>query len=245
MPGIIDRLAPAEGAMMLADDSPILADHDAVGIGMNLDWASDGAGGHRVFVVVETHQAGLGDRCRHGMESIELAGIEDELRPFRLEYVPDGLIGQLRVTMRLGVGDAFVEQPSIQLVVVFEPQPRREEALADEPDLVLDLTLLPAGGRRAGDRLDEIVAAHLQETTIVEAFLADEDRLHRGLHVVVDAAPASALEQGKRTVVGVEHHLLGLARIARTNSMRLWQSRTWATFTITVTPLSRTTSWLQ
>jgi hypothetical protein len=27
--------------------------------------------------------------------------------------------------------------------------------------------------------------------------------------------------------------------------MRLWQSRTWAAFTITVTPLSRTTSWLQ
>src|SRR5258708_31964719 len=27
--------------------------------------------------------------------------------------------------------------------------------------------------------------------------------------------------------------------------MRLWQSRTWAAFTITVTPFSRTTSWLQ
>jgi hypothetical protein len=39
--------------------------------------------------------------------------------------------------------------------------------------------------------------------------------------------------------VGVEHHLLALARI------RLWQSRTCATFTIVVTPLSRTISWLQ
>ena len=27
--------------------------------------------------------------------------------------------------------------------------------------------------------------------------------------------------------------------------MRLWQSRTWATFTITVVPLISTTSWLQ
>jgi hypothetical protein len=27
--------------------------------------------------------------------------------------------------------------------------------------------------------------------------------------------------------------------------MRLWQSRTWATFTVIVTPFSTTTSWLQ
>ena len=57
------------------------------------------------------------------------------------------------------------------------------------------------------------MAAHLQEAAIVEALLADEDRLHRGLHVVVDAAPAGALEQGEGPVVGVEHHLLRLARI--------------------------------
>ena len=43
--------------------------------------------------------------------------------------------------------------------------------------------------------------------------LADEDRLHRRLHVVVDAAPAGALEKGERPLVGVEHHLLRLARI--------------------------------
>ena len=57
------------------------------------------------------------------------------------------------------------------------------------------------------------MAAHLQEAAIVETLLADEDRLHRRLHVVVDAAPAGALEQGECPVVGVEHHLLRLARI--------------------------------
>ena len=107
----------------------------------------------------------------------------------------------------------LIEQPGVQLVVGLEPQPRREEALAHEPDLVLDLSLLPARRRRAGDRVDEVVAAHLQEAAIVEAILADEDRLHRRLHVVVDAALAGALEQGKRPIVGVEHHLLRLARI--------------------------------
>ncbi len=115
--------------------------------------------------------------------------------------------------MHLGVGDAFIEQPGIQLVKILEPQPRREEALADEPDLVLDLTLLPARCRGAGHRLDEIMTAHLQEAAIINAILTDEDRLHCRLHVVVDAALACALEQGEGPVVGVEHHLLRLARI--------------------------------
>ena len=164
-----------------------MTDHDAVGIGMDLDRAPDRAGGHRVLVVVETHQAGLGHRRRHSVESVEPAGIGDELRPFRLKHLPDRLLGQLGMAVHLGVGDALIEQPGVQLVVGLEPQPRREEALADQPDLVLDLSLLPARGRRAGHWINEIVAAHLQEAAIVEAVLADEDRLHRRLHVVVDA----------------------------------------------------------
>ena len=51
--------------------------------------------------------------------------------------------------MRFGIGDAFIEQPGANLVVALKPQPGREEALTDEPDLVLDLTLLPARCRRA------------------------------------------------------------------------------------------------
>ena len=46
--------------------------------------------------------------------------------------------------MGFGVGDAFVQQPGVQLVEGFEPQPWREEALPDEPNLILDLSLLPA-----------------------------------------------------------------------------------------------------
>jgi len=119
----------------------------------------------------------------------------------------------LRMPMRLGVGNTFIEQPAVQLVERLEAQPRGEEPFADQPDLVLHLTLLPARRRRAGNRIDQIVAAHLQEAAIIETALADEDRLHRRLHVVVDAAPAGALEQRERPVVGVKHHLLRLARI--------------------------------
>jgi hypothetical protein len=152
---------------MLGHDPAVLADHNAIGIGMNLHRTSDRTGGHRVFVVVETHQAGLRDRSGHGMEAVEPAGIGNKLWPLRLEHLPDRLLGQLRMAMCLGVGDAFVGEPGVELVIVFEPQPRREEPLADEPDLVLDLTLLPARRRRAGDGVDEVMAAHLQEAAIV------------------------------------------------------------------------------
>src|SRR3954452_4891075 len=77
---------------------------------------------------------------------------------------------------------------------VFGPQARREEALLDQPDLVLDLPLLPARRWRTGDPIDQIVAAHLQEAAIVETAFTDEDRLYGGLHVVVDAAGAGAFE---------------------------------------------------
>src|SRR5271170_5100357 len=153
---------------MLSDEPPVLADYDAIRVGMNFDRSSDRTGGHRVFVVVEARQAGLRDRCRHRVESIELAGIGNELRPLRFEHLPDRPSGQFRMVMRLGVGDAFIEQPSVHLVVGLEPQTRREEPLTDEPDLVLDLTLLPPGCWRAGDWIDEVMAAHLQEAAIVE-----------------------------------------------------------------------------
>ncbi len=61
--------------------------------------------------------------------------------------------------------------------------------------------------------LDEVVRAHLQEAAVVGALAPDEDRLHRGLHVVVDPALAGAAEEGERPVVGVEDHLLALARV--------------------------------
>ncbi len=53
----------------------------------------------------------------------------------------------------------------------------------------------------------------MMRTAIVVTVLADEDRLHRRLHVVLDAALACTLEQRKCPVVGIEHHLLRLARI--------------------------------
>ena len=55
--------------------------------------------------------------------------------------------------------------------------------------------------------------AHLQEAPIILPLAAHEDRIHRGLHIVVDPALAGAAQERERLVMGVEHHLLALAWI--------------------------------
>src|SRR5208282_1800840 len=112
---------------------------------------------HRISVVVEPHEAGLRHRGRQRVEAVEAAAIGNELRTLVLEHLPDRPPALLGVSVRLGPNDTFVDEPGVQLLVALEPQTRREEALAHEADLVLDLTLLPARRRRAGDRLDEVV----------------------------------------------------------------------------------------
>jgi hypothetical protein len=52
------------------------------------------------------------------------------MRPLRLEHLPDRLLGDLGMLVRLGIGDAAVEQQRVQFLVAADPQPRREEPLA-------------------------------------------------------------------------------------------------------------------
>ena len=96
---------------------------------------------------------------------------------------------------------------------VTSPQPPREKPLPHETNLIFDLALLPTRSRRAGHRLDQIVRAHLLEAPVEPPLLAHEHGLHCRLHVVVDAPPRDPAEHRERPRVGVEHHLLGLARI--------------------------------
>ena len=147
------------------------------------------------------------------MEAVEAPCIGDKVRALFLKDLPDSLVRQLGMFAASGRGDALVQKPGVQFLVALDPDPGREEPLADRADLALHLTFLPTRSRGAGDWIDQIMAGHLQEPTVVEAFLADKDGLHRCLHVVVDPASAGALEEGESPVVGIEHHLLRLARI--------------------------------
>jgi hypothetical protein len=78
------------------------------------------------------------------MEPVEAAAIGNELGTLFLEDLPDHSVGLFGMGMRLGPGDAFVHEPGVQLVIALDARARREEALAHEADLVLDLALLPA-----------------------------------------------------------------------------------------------------
>ena len=162
MPGIVDCLAAAEAAPMFADNRAVVADHNAIGprvrplagprtsSGLDLDRPADGTRGDRVLVVVEPHQAGLRDRGLRRVEPVEWPSNLHQLRALRLESLPDRAVGQLGMLVRFGVGDASIEQPGVQLLPrvrasrgprtgsARHSQPRREEALAHDPDLVLD-----------------------------------------------------------------------------------------------------------
>jgi hypothetical protein len=123
---------------MLADDGAVLADHEALGIGLDLDRPADSAGGDRVFVVVEPHQTGLRHRRLGRLKAVKRAGDRHQLRPLRLEHFPDRAVAQLGMLVRLGVSNAAIEQPGVQLVITRYPQSRRKEPFAHQPDLVLD-----------------------------------------------------------------------------------------------------------
>ncbi len=58
------------------------------------------------------------------------------------------------------------------------------------------------------------MARHHQKPAVEDAFLADEHRRHRGLHIIVDTAQGHASEEGKAARMRIEQHLLRLARIS-------------------------------
>src|SRR5215475_13416216 len=137
---------------MLTQNHAVLADDDPVGIGMDLNRPAYGDREHGVFVVVEADRARLRHRGWNAVEAVKASGIRNEAGALFLEHFPDRPLVLFGMTMRLGMGNASVGQPAVQLLQRLEAKPRREEALAHQPDLVLDLTFLPAGRRRAGLR---------------------------------------------------------------------------------------------
>jgi hypothetical protein len=75
---------------MFGNDPAVLADHDAVSIGLDLNGPPDRARFHRVLVVVEAHQTGLGDRGRDSMEAVEPTRIRHEIGSLGLEDLAVG-----------------------------------------------------------------------------------------------------------------------------------------------------------
>ena len=153
------------------------------------------------------------------MEAVKGPDIGNQAGVLSLEDFPDCLIAHLGMFVCLGISNAAIFKPCIEFGIGLVLRARHKVPAADHADLVLNLTLLPARRRGAGNRFHQIVTAHLLEPPVIGPILANKDRIHRRLHVVINTA--------------------------RTNGIRLWLRRTCATFTVVVTPSIRTTSWLQ
>src|SRR3954464_2428217 len=83
--------------------------------------------------------------------------------------------------------------------------------------VLLDLTLLPAGGWIAEVGVQQVVAGHGRETCVDLARLANANPVDSGAHVIVDAAPRYATENPERLAMGVEQHLVRLQEIGADN----------------------------
>ena len=75
------------------------------------------------------------------MEPVGTATVRDQVGPFFLEDVPDGLV---RMGVRPGMGDTLIDQPGIEFVIGAKTQPRRKKALPHKTGLVLNLSVRAA-----------------------------------------------------------------------------------------------------
>jgi hypothetical protein len=137
----------------------------------------------------------------------------DQVRPLGFIGMPHALPGKIR--MRLGSRplQATFLQPLVEFGIVFDLRTGNEETAANGAHLVLHLTLLPTGRRRARRRLEQIMGAQLAEAVVEVALLAGEHLVHHRLQVVVDPPAAYPSEELEAAHVGIKDHLLGLARV--------------------------------
>ena len=151
MPRIVGDLAAPEAAGMLGNGLAVLADDDPIGIGPHVHRPADGAGRDAVLVVVEAHQTGLRDRHLAAWKPSK--GPRYAIRKGRLlEHLPHRLARDRRMRMLLGVLDAPIHEPLVDLGIGAAPRAAREQAPAKVSHLLLNLPLLPASPGRARHR---------------------------------------------------------------------------------------------
>ncbi|CUX06848.1 conserved hypothetical protein [Agrobacterium fabacearum S56] len=116
VPGVVDSVATTKAAPVFSDRHSILFDDNPIGIGVNLDRAADGCRQDRIFVVVETDGAGLRHRGWDAVEPVKWADVAHKAATLGLEHLPDRLRRLFGMAMGLGIGNAFIEEPSIQFL---------------------------------------------------------------------------------------------------------------------------------
>lgn len=80
-------------------------------------------------------------------------------------------------------------------------------------NVLLDLSLLPAGSRIAELGFEQLMTGHRLEADVDVTLFAAADLVDRGAHVVVDATAGDASEHAECMIVGIEQHLVRLQEI--------------------------------
>ncbi len=109
--------------------------------------------------------------------------------------------------------DAAPFQPRVQGLEIGKAWHGLPEPMARVLDILLNLSLFPAGCWIAEVRIEQVVAGHGQEAGIDLALFAATNPVHRRPHVVVDPALRHAAQNPEPMVMGVEQHLVRLERI--------------------------------
>ena len=161
VPRIVGDLAASEAAGVFGDDLAVLADDDPIGVGPYIHRLPHGTCGDAVLVVVEAHQAGLGHRRFGRMEAVEGAAVVHQGGPLLvlprawtrdLEHFPHCLARDRRMRTLLGILNAAIHQPLVDLGIRPAARDGHEQAAAHVTHLLLDLPFLPASARGACHR---------------------------------------------------------------------------------------------
>lgn len=101
-------------------------------------------------------------------------------------------------------------QPGIERREIREGRHLVQQLVSRIPDVLLDLSFLPACRRIAELGCIDIVVCHREEAHVDLPLLAATDTVHRRLHVIVDPASGNAAEHAQPMPMRIKQHLMGL-----------------------------------
>lgn len=165
-----------------------------------------------VGVAVEVDEASAVDAQLPLHIAIEAGSQRAQGDPLLHEALPHRLRRIVRMWARLRRLLQLLDKSAVEFGQAVNLAPGGEAAPTHILDLLLDLALLPTRSRRAGYRLDHIVAHQSEEAGIEMPLLAVEHLVDTGLEVVINTLTRYATPVVKRCIVGGKHHLLGLTR---------------------------------
>ena len=145
VPGLIDDLVPPEVPQVVGNHFVVKEHHDAFCMRTHQHHLAGGAGIDAVAVMIGHDQTGGGGT--HGLldKAVERSAQAHQACLFVLEHIPDRPVPELGMPGPLGVGDALILEPCVELGQAGHPRLGEEELVAQVADLVLHLTVMPFG----------------------------------------------------------------------------------------------------